>query len=212
VLVLSDFVKSFGSVCVEPRHSAGGEVAGPIGVVLASRHGRWIHSIIPMSRSFRVAKLMEELRDLRLIAVDGSVVTRHRESTVSETAGIDITWDQVFHREWRERARGQDRMNPSDQYEEHLTIAVIYMSISARTLGASKTLLLWLKVEEYLMNIVQAGEHEAPAVIVFYPEAPWVILECALAVNRRFGRHSLIAGDRRISSSVGSGTQSNSRM
>ena len=203
VLTLSDFVKSFGSVCVEPRHSAGGEVAGPIGVVLASRHGRWIHSIIPMSRSYRVAKLMEEIRDLRLIAVDGSVVTRHREFTVSESAGIDITWNRVFHREWRERARGQERMNASDQYEEHFTVMVVYMSVSARTLGASKILLLWLKVEEYLMSVVAAGEHEAPAVIVFYPEAPWMIMECALAVNRKFGSHSLVAGDRRISEFLG---------
>ena len=122
---------------------------------------------------------------------------------MAETAGIDITWNRVFHREWRERALGQDRMNPNDQYEEHFSIMVVYMSMSARTLSASKVLLLWLKVEEYILSVATAGEHEAPALIVFHPEAPWLTMERALAANRKFGSHSQVSGERRICEFLG---------
>ena len=134
ILELSEYVRHHNTTCTEPRHSGGDAAAGAVGPVIVGRHGRWIHSVIHMSRSFRVADEMAKLTDRRLISTDGSVVTHPRVMNFEETSGMDVNWTRVFHREWRGRSAGQSRMDSDDQCEEHYTIMTV-----TRILGASKT-------------------------------------------------------------------------
>ncbi len=98
---------------------------------------------------------------------------------------------------------GQERAGTSDRFEEHFSILVVNLNPSAWLLGASKTVLLWNKFEDYFYSVAMADEMEAPAIVVFYPEAPWIIMETALAINRKFGRHSSVSGSRRVEEFMG---------
>ena len=138
------------------------------------------------------------MEDRRLISPGGTLHTTPTTGMICLTAGMDVTWTLVFHREWRDRIVGQSRMSSHDQYGEHFSVVMCVLNPSARHLGAARTMPMWRCFEEYLEDVASSGETDAPLVIVFYPEAPWLVMDVALEVNSRFSRHSSVAGQPRI--------------
>ena len=198
VLILPDFVKNRASVCTQSRYPGTADLLSPVGPVIASRHGRWIHAVIHLSRAFYVQKELSLLEDRRLISPDGTLHVTPTTGPANVDAGMDVTWTRVFHREWRDRIVGQSRMNSHDHYEEHFSVVICVLNPSARHMGAARTMLMWRCFERYLEDVASSGETDAPLMIVFYPEAPWLVMDVALEVNSRFSRHSGVAGQPRI--------------
>ena len=186
VLAPGDHVQGHKTTAVEVRSGAMRPSGEAVGMLVMSRSGRWITSVMDRQRALFV--------DAPLTGEGGRPVTllsgRPEEWNVPQEpdAGADLYWVRVFHRHQKYRA-ARDAIDLQEKVVEDMSVVTLLFNQSGRV-SARRALSVWAQFEREFRAAAQDGKADAPALILIHPDDAIVTLNAALRLHPRFtGRH-----------------------
>ena len=181
VLAPAEHVPEHSSLATEPRVSAMKVSEEPVGVLVMCRSGRWVTSVMERQRSFNVEQVWTRAGRREAICPSGR---KAEEGPRVRSAGADMYWTRVFHRQETYRAL-RAITDRQDKAVEEYTILTLYLNQTAR-ISARRVQAVWSAFESEFSSIAEARNVDAPALILIYPDEALCTLENAFNCHPEF--------------------------